>query len=161
MFLFFIFTLPCFLLPTWACIFIKMLFRYPSIRSIPAEPGHNSLLWSKAKQEEETMLNIHPNISCFRNTFPEHKPLLPVRWRFPVVWVWGGVCWKLDGPSECKRRILLHSAAGTELSPHYLQHRAHYSLYYSTAYFVHCTSIGQVSLSSSPALLQIHGFIML
>lgn len=89
-----------------------------------------------------------PHIYCFRDRFPEHIPPLPVRWRFPVVWVWGGVCWKLDGPSECKRRILLHSAAGTERSPHYLQHRAHYSLHYSTAYLVHCTSTGQVSLST-------------
>lgn len=55
-----------------------------------------------------------------------HWPLLHPRRALPEVWVSASVYWRLDGPWACRRRILLHSAAGTGLHPRYLQHKTHH-----------------------------------
>lgn len=54
-----------------------------------------------------------------------HWPVLRPRWTSPESGVWASVCWRLDGPWACRRRILLHSAAGTGQRPHYLQRKTH------------------------------------
>lgn len=52
------------------------------------------------------------------------SPLLPRRLRsFPLLFVAEGFCRRQDGPSECRRKILLPSAAGSWLFLHYLENK--------------------------------------
>lgn len=51
------------------------------------------------------------------------SPVLPRWMRFPRLFVWEGFCRRLGGPSECRRKILLPSAAGSSLFLHYLENK--------------------------------------
>ena len=97
-----------------------------SYGNIPTKFGENPFMCFRAI--------LYTPSQWFRNHtgFLRYKPPSILCGMFPGAGVWGGVCWRLDGPSGCRMRILLHSAAGSELSPHYLQHKTHYSLSLST-----------------------------
>lgn len=59
---------------------------------------------------------------CVMSQDPRSPPLLYCQ-ASPPPSAWGGVGWSQGGPSECRRRSLLHSGAGRGRSPRYLQHR--------------------------------------